>query len=220
MSKKLTSEKTVLLILVVSLWLATSACSCGNMLRQAIGGRSSRVSGGVPEAAQTSPTPTQAVTSTLLVPSKEAAPREPIVIPSEPGVPFRLELDQQQINDYLADKTYSEVGVQASEIRLTLLEGRLLCEARVRHKESGIQAVLTIRGQPNVVDGQIYFLVEDVDLGNSLKGFSRLVVKGMIDEAIDQYSTAQGIPLPLGPFVWEEIQVTTGRLFVAGHRAD
>jgi len=213
------SRRTLILVAMVSVWLVMSACSCGDTLRQAIGLVTSEepMQTPVPEAA---PASKPTATATLLVPTRAPATSQSIEIPSEPGAAFRLELSEEQINTYLADQTFDEVGVQASEITVTLLETALVCEGRVHHDETGLAASLTVRGKPSVVDGQIYFLVEDVELGESLKGFTRLIAKGMLNEAIEQYSSPDGIPVPMDDIVWDEIQLGQGWLVLAGRRAE
>ena len=139
-----------------------------------------------------------------------------VTIPAEPGATFSIEVTQEEINEYMAGKTYEAQGVKVEDIQFVLTEQELLCTLRITQQQTKLSAGISVRGVPSVADGKAYFKVNDVALDSSVKGFARLLAQGAIDEAVKRYSTPQGIPVPAENVEFEKIQLMPGKILVAG----
>ncbi|NLD42324.1 MAG: hypothetical protein GX657_02395 [Chloroflexi bacterium] len=118
-------------------------------------------------------------------------------IPSEPGHAFEMLVSEEQINDKIRDIQMDREGFTASEPRLTLAEEAILGTVNVTQPDTGLSVAISFRGQPRVVDGEVFFAVKDVTLGDSVRGMTRLLAQGMIDQVLRQMNAEQGIALPL-----------------------
>ena len=133
-----------------------------------------------------------------MVPTKPTArPIESIQIPTEPNKDFTLEATQEEINSYLAGKTFEQQGLEVRDVVVTLTGREISGKLVATYAEMNLSAGATVRGVPSVVDGNVYFKINDIELDDSISGIARIVAKVAIEGAIDQYSTPQGIPIPI-----------------------
>lgn len=128
-------------------------------------------------------------------------------------------MTETELNDYLAGKVYEAQGIKIEEIQVSLLEQELLGTFRATQQQTGLSVGLSVRGVPSVAAGKAYFKVNDVALDSSVKGLARLLARAAIEEAIKQYSTPHGIPIPIEGVEFESIELSRGRLFIAGRRS-
>jgi len=231
-------RRLILLGVLLTLWLATSACSCSGLIGNARPKPSSESSTPViiispvptetampPTATRRAPTPTtskptssptNAKSTEALKASATSAPVGLAAIPDQPNVAFVIELTQEQVNEYLAGKTYEAQGVTVKEIQVVLTAQELLCTFRATQEKTKLSAGVSVRGVPSVADGKAYFKVNDIVLDDSIKGFARLLAKAAIDEAVKQYSTPQGILVPVENVEFESIELMPGKIVIAG----
>jgi len=132
------------------------------------------------------------------------------------NAPFAIEVTQAELNEYLAGETFDLEGAQVEDVQVTVTENGLVCSFRATQQDSGLSAGLTVRGMPTVADGAAYFRVDDVSLDPSVKGFARLIAKATIEAVIKQYSTPQGIPVPVDQVEFHDIQLMPGKILIAG----
>ena len=232
-------------LLLLDLWLAIAVCSCCGVIsnvRAKPTAESPQVVIISPEPTETAvpptstsrpPTPTlrpatatvaPAQSPSLLVAEPTRTPQTSsssalgglVAIPAEPGATFSIEVTQEEINEYMAGKTYEAQGVKVEDIQFVLTEQELLCTLRITQQQTKLSAGISVRGVPSVADGKAYFKVNDVALDSSVKGFARLLAQGAIDEAVKRYSTPQGIPVPAENVEFEKIQLMPGKILVAG----
>ena len=140
-------------------------------------------------------------------------------IPSEPGRLFEVQVLEQEINERIRSARIDRDGIAAAEPRVTLADGSIIGSVNVRHQESGISVTISFRGQPRVVDGRVLFVIEDVSLGDSVRGVARLLLQGMIDEVLKQVEAEKGISVPLPGLDNVEVlavRVEPGALIVTG----
>jgi len=211
--------------LLIAVWLATSAILAGlkggGPVQPAtpIAKRLAATATIVPLVATATPIPSP----TLLIPTRPLTPGAsssavsgPFSIPSEPGHAFTLEMTEAEVNEYAEAGIPSIEGVTIQDIQISLQANKVICKAQVTHEESGLKAGVTVSGAPKVVDGSAYFAVSSVELDKSLSGLMRLIAKAMIDQAIEEYSTPNGILVPVENVEFQEIQVSPGVMRVIG----
>ena len=210
-------RSAVLLGILLASWLATSACSCGSVV-QNLSGRA------VPRDDQASSVQSAEVPSALplatptLVPTAEATPASgnASAVPAEPNRSFTLELTEAQIAQELAGQIFEQQGFQARDVHVLLTTDEIICSFRAAHLESGLSTGITVRGVPVVEGGAAYLRVNDIALDKSLSGFARLVARGIIEQAIKQYSTPQGIPIPTESIEVGSVQLLSGKIIITG----
>jgi len=167
-------------------------------------------------SATATPIPSPTPTYTPAPPTPTPRPGELWMIPSTPNTPFAVEMTEAEINQYLAEQTVEEEGATISDMHVTLTASEIICTVKAYHQQTGINAGVTIRGVPLVVDGKLYFKVNDITLDRSLQGFTRLVAQGVIEQAVKAYSTNQGVAVPLETLTLNEIKLMAGKIYVAG----
>ncbi|MBC7315204.1 MAG: hypothetical protein H5T70_02130, partial [Chloroflexi bacterium] len=168
------THKTWLILgLIVLLWVGGGACSCENLAARFL-----------PRPTATLPAPpTPAPTATLLAPQGA-------------GQRIEVEWTEEELNDYLASQTLTQQGLEVSEAQAILGQGEVIASFYVRHAQSGLSGEITLRGRPTVSEGKVYVRIEEVMLGPSFSGFTRLVAQKVIEEALKQYGAGEGIPVP------------------------
>lgn len=171
-------------------------------------------------------TPTQRPTATLppsATPQPTATVGElptataaglPIVLPAEG--PFQFTLLQEDVNDYLAGQALADQGVTVRDARLVFAEGEVLAEGQASHADSGVTVGVSLRGVFSVVDGGLYVRIEDLELDKSVPSFTRLIATALIEQLLKQYETPDGIPVPLQGVELQRVDITPGKLYVAG----
>ena len=198
------NRKYVLWLSVAVVWLLASACSCSDLLatlseRDSTSGPTATSTSGILAEAQTrtrtatltraptrtrTPTPTRAVVAGTPSPAID----EMQGIPTTPDTPFDVTLTEEQINDYLAGQVVSESGIEVSDPQVTLGDGEAMVHVNAYQEASNIRVGLTVRGTPVVYEGDLYVRVEDVTLDDTVKGFTRLLARTVIEAALKQYS--------------------------------
>ena len=215
-------RRTIALLVLAAIGLIASACSCGDLVGDIAKGSQPTETPTVvpatrrPSATPPPPSPTATRTPTLLVPAKPTArPIESIQIPTEPNKDFTIEATQEEINDYLAGKAFEQQGLEVREVVVTLTGREISGELEATYTEMNLSAGATVRGVPSVADGQVFFKINDIELDDSISGIARIVAKVAIEEAIDQYSTPQGIPIPKDENIEVlDIQLLPGKLII------
>jgi len=232
-------------LLLLDLWLAIAVCSCCGVISNVRAKPTAESPQAAviisPEPTETAvpptstprpPTPTlrSATATTAPAQSPSLIAAEPTQTPQtssssalgglvaipNPGAAFDIEVTQEQINEYLAGKTYEAQGVVVKEVQVVLTGQEILCTLHATQQQTKLSAGISVRGVPSVADGKAYFKVNDVTLDNSIKGFARLLAQAAIDEAIKRYSTPQGIPVPAENVEFESIKLMPGKIRVAG----
>jgi len=155
----------------------------------------------VPDASAATPA------ATLLVPTRPPEGDGIIAIPDEANTAFTIALTQQEINEYLAEKEFDQSGIILRDIQITITDDALIADLQASQAESGLSGGVTVRGVPRVIDGQLYFRVDDVTLDESIGGFARLLAKAAIDQAIRKYSGDDGIPVPIDGVLNADVEV-------------
>ena len=210
-------HRLVPVIVLLGVLALVSGCACGNALsRLGLGGRPTTTSAPPPPTATPTPVLTPTPVATLLVPTRPQEADGFGAIPSEPDTPFTIELTQQEINEYLAEREFDQSGVIIRDVQVTVTDDALMARFKASQVESGLSGGVTVRGVPRVVDGQLYFRVDDVTLDESIGGFARLLARAAIDQAIRRYSTDDGIPVPIQNVEVEEIGLDPGMVIVTG----
>lgn len=210
-------RRLALIAVLLGVLLLATGCACGNVLSRLGLGRPTATP--LPPTATPMPMPTPV--ATLLVPTRPQVGDGLSAIPSEPDTPFTITLTQQEINAHLAGKAFEQAGVAIHDVQVTLTEDALVADVRASQVESGLSGGVTIRGAPRVVDGQLYVRVDDVTLDESIGGFARLLARAAIDQAIRQFSTDDGIPVPIdmvpnANIVVQEIEIDPGVVIITG----
>jgi hypothetical protein len=201
---------TLLAALAIALLVTLGCFGCGaiDTVRNRIGGR-----GGSVAAATPAPT--------VDVPTLEPAARIRDLddLPNEPGQAFEAEVTEEDLNRILRDQSVVRDGVTVSEPRVTLADGAMLLAVNLAHEQTGVSVGVTARGRPQVVDGALYVVVEDVTLGDSVAGLTRVLLQGVIDGALKAADAERGIPIDLDRLEGVEvlaIRVEPGLLIVSG----
>jgi hypothetical protein len=203
------SRRVGLLLCLCLVWVGLSACSCGDVINQAGDTAKSLV--------KSSPTATPAPgpTATLLVPTAPAVP-EALVLPPESNQPFIIDLTEAQVNEYLAGQKFEQQGVTVQDVRVTLLANEIVADLRATYAEAGLSGGARVRGVPVAVDGQLYIKINEVTLDSSISGFTRLIAQQLINKMVRDYSSQNGIPVPLEDVRVEAVQLQAGKLIVSG----
>lgn len=209
-------RRLVSVIVIVGVLALVSGCACGNALSRLGLASPTATPSPPPPTATPFPTLTPTPAATLLVPTRPQEGDGLNAIPSEPDTPFTVELTEQEINDYLAEREFAQSGVTVRDVQVTVTDDALIAHFQARQAESGLSGGVTVRGVPQAVDGQIYFQVEDVTLDESIGGFARMLARAAIDQAIRQYSDAGGIPIPIQNVEVQDIDLDPGAITVTG----
>jgi hypothetical protein len=204
---------TLLTALAVALLVTLGCFGCGAVesVRNSIGSRGARA------GAEVAATPAPTLDVPTLEP--ESRIRDLDDLPSEPGQAFEAEVTEEDLNRLLRDQSVVRDGVTVSEPRVTLAEGVMLLAVNLAHEQTGVSVGVTARGRPQVVDGALYVVVEDVTLGDSVAGLTRVILQGVIDGALKAADTERGIPISLDNLEGVEvlaIRVEPGLLIVSG----
>ncbi len=206
----MSSKKRVFLLLSMSLAIVvTMACSCSNVVRRA---RELKRNSSQPVS-----TPTQLVERTVGARSHPlTVTPSPTALPEESPI---LELSEEEINSFLTQELASIPSdqVQVSQVNVKITDQELLISADVFHPETGVSGVITLYGTPNVVKGMLYIQVTRIELGESFGGLTRLIARTLIEEAIQEYSTENGIPVPLEGYI-KRVTLEPGRIIIYGDR--
>lgn len=229
-------RRTSLFVGLLVVWLSVSACSCGDLVSGLTGQKlrqrpspsadaTSRVRATVTQTAAptrpATPKPTGSAdrSATMLVPTPAglqggAAQRLP-TLPTEPNTAFRMEVTEAQLNQYFADG-YSQEDVSIRDVHVVLTEREVIATLHATYKATGLAAGITVRGTPTVSNGKVYFKVADVTLDESISGITRTFARSAIDNAIRQYSTADGIPVPIENIEFTRLQLAPGQVIIEG----
>jgi len=227
---------------LILVWIAISACSCSSLFSKAPckppqGARAQRVPGenvNRPTAnlpVRPSPPSTAKIAATAVKAAATAIPQasaaattlssakdlDKFLKQATAGQSFSVEISEEQLNTFLAGKTFEQEGVKIEDIRITLRSGKITLHLKATSSEMNLSLGLIVRGIPKAIDGQAYLRITDVELDSSVSGFNKLVAKGAIDKLVEEYSTSQGVPLPSENIYYEEIRVTPGKLYIKGH---
>lgn len=201
---------------VFGLLVIVVGCACGNALSRLGLVSPTTTPTPPPPTATPRPTPTPTPVATLLVPTRPQEGDGLDAIPSAPDTPFTIELTEQEINDYLAEREFSQSGVAVRDIQVTVTDEALIAVFQASQADTGLSGGVTVRGVPQVADGQLYFRVDDVTLDQSIGGFARMLATAAIDQAIRQYSTEHGIAVPIENIEVEAVELDPGLLTVTG----
>lgn len=197
---------------VLLVTLGCFGCGAVENVRSLLGSRSPAARG----VAEAGPTATPTVARPTVAPSDRIRSLDDL--PAEPGQAFEAEIPEEDLNRLLRDQSMVRDGVTISEPRVTLAEGAMLLSVNLAHEETGVSVEVTARGRPQVVDGDLYVQVENVSLGDSVGGLARVLLQGVIDQALKQVDDA-GIPVSLDALEAVEvlaIRVEPSLLIVSG----
>mgnify|MGYP006975375126 CR=1 FL=1 len=210
-----TIHRRSLVVPLIGIMLLFLGAGCGNALSRL--GLGPEPTATPPPTATPTPRPTATPTpvATLLVPTRPSEGNG-LGIPAEPNAPFTVTMTDDELNEYLAEREFSQSGVQVSDVEVTITADEMIVNLFATQAESGLSGEVTVRGVPQVVDGQVYFLVGDVTLGESIRGFGRLLAQAAIDQALRQYAEEDGIPVPVEEAEIQEIALEPGAITVTG----
>ncbi len=212
----LPGHRLLSVVALLGVLVLLSGCACGNALsRLGLTGPTATPTP-PPPTATPMPTLTPTPAATLLVPTRPQEGDGIGAIPSEPDTPFTIELTEQEINEYLAEREFDQSGVTIRDIQVTVAADALIADFSASQAESGLSGGVTVRGVPQVADGQLYFRVDDVTLDESIGGFARMLATAAIDQAIQRYSTDNGIPVPIRNVEVQAIELDPGVVTVTG----
>jgi hypothetical protein len=209
------SQRLGLLLCLGLIWIGLSACSCGDVINQAGTTAKSLVKPAATATRIPLPTAAPLPTATLLVPTAPAVP-EALVLPPESNQPFIIDLTEAQVNEYLAGQKFEQQGVTVQDVRVTLLANEIVADLRATYAEAGLSGGARVRGVPVAVDGQLYIKINEVTLDSSISGFTRLIAQQLINKMVRDYSSQNGIPVPLEDVRVEAVQLQAGKLIVSG----
>ncbi|MGC9359047.1 MAG: hypothetical protein ACP5G7_01560 [Anaerolineae bacterium] len=198
-------RKATLLSLLLMAWLVTSACFCSDLAQRLLGAREML-------ADRTPAMATKAVEATP-APMKEATPRGT----DEPGT-FTIELTEDDILDMLADQSLSQDTVTVGLENVTLGEGVIRVGLQVSESETGLDFGVTVVAEPYVSEGQVYARVISLALDESISGFGRRLAQAALEEAIDQATEGQGIPIPVEDVEVLSVDIQPGMIVIRGRR--
>jgi|YNPNPStandDraft_1061719.scaffolds.fasta_scaffold36917_2 hypothetical protein len=201
------------------IYMAVSACSCGNLLAKRQGQRPSPTPKVAAKGAEVTLAPSITPKATLPVPTKapSAAPGSGLAaIPKEPNKDFTVVWSEQEINEYLADQVFTDQGVSVRDARLTLTPDLAIAQFTATQKDTGLTIGLTVQGTFVVADGKAYLRVENVSLDPSVTGFTRTIAKSLIEQILQQMSQPQGIPIPVDNIIFQEIRLGQGQITIVG----
>lgn len=206
--EKRARKQTLVVALLTVIVSFTLICACGSRLgkvahRLGVGGETSMATSPTPMP----PWPTEPF---------PLLPGGPLNIPAEPDTPFQVDLTQDQINEYLAGQTYNLKGVEVSDAHVNITDQAIIADLTAREQQTGMTLPLTVRGVPVASDGNLYFRVESFELGSSVGGLGRVIAKGLIQRALDQYSTDTGIPVPISNIQVDSVQLEPNRIIATG----
>jgi hypothetical protein len=198
-------RKYALLSLLLVAWLVTSACFCSDLAQRMLGARE-RLTDRTPSAA------TKAVEATP-VPMKEATPRGT----DEPGA-FTIHLTEEDIHDMLADQSLSQDTITVELDDVTLDTDVIRVGLRVNESETGLDFGVTVVAEPFVRDGEVYARVISLVLDESIQGFGRRLAQAALEEAVDQATQGQGIPIPVEDVEVLSVEIQPGVIVIYGRR--
>jgi len=131
-------------------------------------------------------------------------------LPEEAGTMFEVQVTEDELNERLGGETVERQGITLSAPQVTLADGELLGAVTASQAASGASVQVRFRGRPRVEDGQVLLAIEDVTLDDAVRGVTRLVLQGLIDQALEQTGAADGIALPLDGL--ESIEIVAVRV--------
>lgn len=132
------------------------------------------------------PLPTKPQPTATIAPSSEADARF-----------FRLELSEEELAIFVTEQSLGQGGLSLSDVRIAITEEQVIIRLDASHAESGLRGEITIITVPHVVEGTLYLKILDYRLGESLSGFARLIASALVKAALENYSTPDGIPVPI-----------------------
>jgi len=161
----------------------------------------------------------------VTVPTPQRATPYPTLTPQAFAIPggsadtsaFRLELGEDDISEIVSQQDLAAEGFRIRNVRATITPDQVIATFDASHAESGLSGEITVVAVPRVVEGALYLQIVDFSLGRSFSGFTRLIATGMVQTALDQYSTANGIPVPI-PEVEQitSVELSQGSMVVTG----
>jgi len=216
--------RTALAIALLLTLVALCGCAARVVVQRGISAGKELVSPptATPTATPTpSPTPTRTPRPTATPLPKDATPiplrKDSVLpIPAAEDVPFELLITEEEINDYVAGKTFEEQGFAVSEIVVTLTEQEAQIELIAAYDEMNLSIGGIVHGVPHVVDGLAYAEITGVELDPWMNAITRRLATGMIEQAIEDYSTEYGIQVPIDDVLFETIELQDGAISIAG----
>lgn len=228
------NHRTLIITLVAVALVFTTACSCSDLFTRAPrerpgppGDKPSLTPTATSERPLTeqdatiapSPTPT----ATLLLPTRQptlaqstSEQSKGLAFPNEPDTPFALSVTEDELNSYVAGRTFEQQGITVEDLEIQLTSREIIASFGAQEAKSGIELGLTVNCLPSVHHGQAYVQVTSFELDRSIGGFARLIAKAMIEQAIKDYSGEYGIPVPVEHVELEDIQLQDGAIMIKG----
>ncbi|NLX36800.1 MAG: DUF1439 domain-containing protein [Chloroflexi bacterium] len=160
------------------------------------------------------PSPTPIPTIAAITPTAM-----PTSVPESSGVV--KEMTEDEINEYLAGESFNEQGATVDNLSVDIKPDAMHIDGSVRHEATGLAGDISISGTPHVVDGKLYFSIDDVALGPQFSGLVRTIAQSLILEAMRTYSGPDGIPIPVSLPAGLEItavRLGEGKLVFEGER--
>jgi hypothetical protein len=213
------TRRILLLTVCLILWMALSACSCGN-LTSLLSRRTADVPTLSPQRAQPeTPVPTRQVPTALPQQPTRAIPATPDIeelLPEGANQSVEVEITEEQLNEYLQGQTFTAEGAQLEDIKATITAQDILVTFTALYAPLNLNAGVTMRGKPVVADGQAYIQVEDIALDSSVPAFTRMLAQVAIEQALAAYTTENGIPIPVERLEVEAVRLEQGKIMIKG----
>ncbi len=220
------NRKTWVVVAVLLTVLAVPACAVSDWLEdlsllgeQALRGQ--HVPTEVP--VRTLPTlyPTLTLRPSTATSTEGTIPEEPVAVPTAVISPqdhtFRLELTEVELAALVGSEGLAQQGLQVQDLTVTVTEQNVMATFNAAHASSGLSGEITMIALPQVVAGELYLRVVDFNLGSGFSGFARLIATTLIQAALDNYGTANGIPIPIsGAAEITSVELLPGRVVVSG----
>lgn len=160
---------------------------------------------------QPTATPLPLPSATPVPPTATAAPTAVRTPPPQGSQKVVKEMTEAELNEYLAGESFSEQGAKVSDLRVDITPEEMRIDGYVSHESTGIAGDISISGAPHLVDGELFFAIDDVTLGPQFSGLVRTLAQSLILEAMRAYSGPNGIPIPVSlPANLEITAVTLG----------
>jgi len=195
MTTKYRIRRILLVCVALCLWMAISACSCGNALS-----RLTRPTVTIPTLAPTRqmdrvqkpptlpPTPPPTTRPRQAGQAATETPSTEQLLPNDLDRSVDMQVTEDQLNKYLAEQSFSAEGAEIEDIQATITAEDVIVTFAAKYEPLNLNAGVTVKGIPVVVDGQAYIQIQDIALDSSVPALTRMLAQVAIEQALAQRS--------------------------------
>ncbi len=170
----------------------------------------------------TEPTPTPSPTPRPTIPPEQILELEELDDKNfESGDVFTIRVTEDYVIQNAQDlaKSYEGITLAGSQIELEPDLIRLIAQVAIEDVDATIQ--VTLEGMPQIVDGMVYFQIQDLQVGEGgSRSLTDVLLEKTIEEALEDISTEDGIHLPLeeadelAAFELTDVRVNEGEILL------